>query len=113
MYNFGMSKSSETSITKSMLDASIKGAVEDIAGIIGEFSDRMDERFNKVESDVAELKSDVADLNRKYDHLVSTLDAFIKRLDDAETENTARDAHLARIDRWLHQLADQAGVKLN
>ena len=84
-----------------MLDS----AVSDIANIIGDFSNRVDERFNKVESDIAQL-------NQKYDHLINTLDAFLKRLDNMEADNTARDAHLERLDRWLHQLADKAQVEL-
>lgn len=99
-------------VTKAILDSSLKAAVEDIAEIIGDFSKHVDERFNKVEDDIADLKSDVARLDEKYDHLINTLDAFLKRLDDMETENTARDAHLARIDRWLHQVADKVGVEL-
>jgi|SRR3989344_7561270 len=96
-----MPASKDPVVTQSML----KEAVEDISTIIGDFSNRVDERFNVLEAEVREL-------NVKYDHLITTLDAFLKRLDDMETENTARDAHLARLDRWLHQLADDAGIQL-
>lgn len=120
-------------VTQSML----KEAVEDITSVIGAFAARVDERFNAVDErfeqvdarfkqidarfDTLEARMDerfnvieqqIRELNEKYDHLVSTLDTFLKRLDDMEIQNVARDAHLARLDRWLHQLADHAGVKL-
>lgn len=95
-----------STITKSMLDSALKDAVTDIASIIGDFSGRVDERFNKVEADMA-------DLNSKYDHLLNTLDAFLKRLDDIESDNTARDAHLERLERWLHQVASKLEIELH
>ena len=92
----------EPTVTKPMLD----DAVTDIAYIISDFSNRVDERFNKIEEDIAQL-------NKKYDHLINTLDAFLKRLDDLEADNTARDAQLARIDRWVHQVADKLQIELS
>jgi len=96
-----MADTNDPVVTKSMLDT----AVEDIAGIIRDFSTRVDERFNKVEADIA-------DLNAKYDHLITTLDGFIKRLDDQEQENAARDAHLERLDRWVRQVAERLQMEL-
>jgi isoleucyl-tRNA synthetase len=92
----------EPTVTKPMLD----DAVTDIANIISDFSNRVDERFNKIEEDIAQL-------NKKYEHLINTLDAFLKRLDDIEADNTARDAQLARIDRWVHQVADKLQIELS
>ena len=92
----------EPTVTKSMLD----DAVTDIANIIGDFSSRVDERFNKIEEETAQL-------NKKFNHLINTLDTFLKRLDDLEADNTARDAQLARIDRWVHQVADKLQIELS
>ena len=61
---------------------------------------------------MAEVKTNIADLNTKYDHLVTTLDRFLKRLDDQEKENAARDAHLERLDRWVHQVAERLQMEL-
>ncbi len=64
-----------------------------------------DVRFDKLEKDIAEI-------NEKYEHLISTLDTFLKRLDDIEANNAARDAQLARLERWIEQVAAKTGVKL-
>ena len=48
----------------------------------------------------------------KLDHLTSTLDAFLKRLDDIEKDNLARDHEIERIKRWVEQIAQKTGIKL-
>ena len=37
---------------------------------------------------------------------------FVKKFDDVETDNTARDALFARLYRWIQQIVDKTGVKL-
>ena len=54
-------------------------------------------KYDKVESDIVGVQTEIKSLNEKYNHLIETLDAFLKRLDDMETDNTARDAHLERL----------------
>lgn len=89
----------------SSIDKKIDKAVDDLAGIIDSFAQQVDNRFNKVEKEIIEL-------NKKYDHLIDTLDTFLKRLDDIEADNSARDAQLARLERWIEQVATKTGVKL-
>jgi septal ring factor EnvC (AmiA/AmiB activator) len=91
--------------TKNEVQEIVNKAVDDLSEIIQSFAHNVDVRFNKVEADIAEL-------NAKYDHLITTLDTFLKRLDDIETDNHARDAQLARLERWIEQIATKTGVKL-
>jgi hypothetical protein len=95
-----MADANDPVITKSMLDEALRessrSVVDEIAGIIGDFSTRVDERFNKVEAGLHRVETrldaveaSVADLNTKYDHLVTTLDRFLKRLDDKDQEDAA------------------------
>ena len=65
-----------------------------------------------VDKRIDEVREDIEDLNKKYDHLISTLVAFLKRLDDIEANDAARDVQLAWHERWLEQIAAKAGVKL-
>jgi septal ring factor EnvC (AmiA/AmiB activator) len=88
-----------------IVNTAVTKAVDDLSQIIQSFAQSVDERFNKVEADIAEL-------NVKYDHLITTLDTFLKRLDDMEVNNLARDAQLARLERWIEQVAAKTGVKL-
>jgi septation ring formation regulator EzrA len=68
--------------------------------------------FNHFDKRFDEIDKNISKIDEKYDHLVVTLDSFLKRLDDIETDNTARDAQLARLERWIEQVANKTGVKL-
>ncbi len=89
-------------VTKDDLDEALSKGFD---GIYEKLTKHFDERFDVIETNIAEL-------NKKYDHLISTLDTFLKRLDDVETDNQARDVQLARLERWIEQIAAKTGVKL-
>lgn len=46
------------------------------------------------------------------DSLTATIDAFVKRLDDTETEQTARDAQFERLLDWAREVSKKTGVPL-
>lgn len=58
------------------------------------------------------LSDDIAKIDKKYEHLITTLDVFLKRLDDIEADNAARDVQLSRLEGWIKQVAAKTGVKL-
>lgn len=58
------------------------------------------------------IEKRIGALDDKLDHLTSTLDAFLKRLDDIEADNLARDHEIERIKRWVQAIAQKTGVKL-
>ncbi|HEY1645363.1 MAG TPA: hypothetical protein VGF75_03170 [Candidatus Saccharimonadales bacterium] len=59
-----------------------------------------------------EIRQEVEKIDEKYDHLITTLDAFLGRLDNIEANDAARDVQLARHERWLEKIASKTGVKL-
>lgn len=65
-----------------------------------------------IDQQVAELRNDIAKIDAKCEHLIGTLDTFLKRLDNIETDNAARDVQLARLEGWVKQVASKTGVKL-
>ncbi len=65
----------------------------------------LDKRFDDVNQRIDAL-------DEKYVHLMVTLDAFLKRLDDIEKDNYARDHEIERLKRWIEQIAKQTGVQL-
>lgn len=91
--------------TKEDVQEIVNKSVDDISQIVQSFAQNIDERFNKIEGEIAKISS-------SYDRLLATLDSFLKRLDDHEADNTARDAQVARLERWIEQIADKTGVKL-
>jgi archaellum component FlaC len=70
------------------------------------------ELFKYLDKRFAETNERIDGIDRKYDKLMTTLDAFLKRLDDSEINNVARDAQVSRLQRWVEQIAKQANIKL-
>lgn len=91
--------------TKDDVQEIVNKAVDDLTQIIGNFAQQVDDRFNKVESDIRDLKVSL-------DRLTNTVDGFVKRLDEQEIENTARDAQFARLLDWAEKVADKTGIPL-
>ena len=88
-----------------IVDRVVSKAVDDLTDVIAQFASRVDERFSHLEARVDKLEE-------HFDRLNNTLDAFLKRLDDIETDNHARDAQIARMERWIEKIAKQTGVQL-
>lgn len=65
----------------------------------------LDDKFKNVDEQFVVLEKNIS-------KLTSTIGGFVKRLDDIEIENTARDAQLARLERWIEQIASKSGIKL-
>lgn len=65
-----------------------------------------------IDQQITGLRNDIAKIDANYEHLIGTLDTFLKRLDNIETDNAARDVQLARLERWIEQIAVKTGVKL-
>ena len=91
--------------TKRDVQEIVNKAVDDLSDVIAQFSARVDERFNHLEARVDKLE-------QHFERLQNTLDHFLKRLDDIEADNAARDMQLARLERWIETIAKQTGVKL-
>ena len=70
-------------VTKSMLDATLKKAL-----------DMVDLRFAAVEFNVKRLEEKVdrgfMEMNQKFDHIINVLDTFMGRLNDKEVNDVAR-----------------------
>jgi hypothetical protein len=64
-------------VQSKQFSAEMKAQTDEILGLMQTFMNQVDERFNGVEA-----RQDEQD--RKFDRLMNTLDAFLKRLDDHE-----------------------------
>lgn len=64
-------------------------------------------RFDSIEKKLDEKAS-----QSSLDHLADTIDAFVKRLDNAEVEQAARDAQWNRLLEWAREVAKKTGVPM-
>ena len=67
----------------------------------------MTERFDEIDK-----KLDTKASQDSLDKLISTLDGFVKRLDDSETEQSARDAQFDRLLEWAREVSKKTGIPL-
>lgn len=59
------------------------------------------------------LEKRMDEFDAKLNHLMDTLDAFLKRLDNIEKDNLARDREIERLKHWVEQIAQKTGVQLD
>lgn len=97
----------DTSVKKAFddLDNKIDKRFDDLTDILQSFMHQVDDRFNKVEKDIADIKSSI-------DRLTNTINGFLKRLDDVETEMAARDAQFERLLEWAREVSAKTGIPL-
>ena len=99
---------------------------DEIMSALSQFANNVDTRFDKLESDVsglksdvadlksdvAELKSDVADLKADVSRIYGILDGHMSRIETLIQETKVQAHQQERLERWIFQLADKAGVQL-
>ena len=65
-----------------------------------------------LKGDVAVLKNDVSVLKEDFHKILDALDKVAKQYADYLEERKMRDAEMARLKRWVEQIAQKVGVKL-
>lgn len=91
--------------TKEDMREIVREAVDDMSAIIANFATQVDERFNKIEQEQREIRASI-------DRLTNTIDGFVKRLDEVETEQLARDRQFERLVAWAHKVSEKTGIPL-
>ncbi len=78
-----------------------------------------DDQFTKLFSYVEQRFGDIEKkLDQKasqdsMERLIGTLDTFLKRLDDNEIEQSARDLQFERLLEWAREVSKKTGIPLN
>lgn len=67
--------------------------VEEIVTTLQDFIHHIDERFNKVETEIVDLKD-------SHNRLLNAVDAFVARLDKNELENATGDYQFRKLLSW-------------
>lgn len=79
---------------------------DEVLTVMSQFAESVDKRFDDHDEEFRKL-------NKKYDHLLNTIDGFLGRIDKYETELAVRDHKIERLERWIEQIAKTTGVKLS
>jgi len=77
-----------------------------------------DDQFTQLFNYIEEFRSEVnTKLDQKasqdnMERLINTLDGFLKRLDDSEIEQSARDLQFERLLEWARDVSKKTGIPL-
>jgi len=77
-----------------------------------------DDQFTKLFKYIEAFRTEInAKLDQKasqdsMERLLNTLDGFLKRLDDIETEQSARDLQFERLLEWAREVSKKTGIPL-
>ena len=66
----------------------------------------LDERFSKVETRLDKI-------DERINQLVTAIDRLAKVVEDLKQEYMAISAKIDQHEKWIHQLAEKLGLKLN
>ena len=91
--------------TKDEVREIVREAVDDLSEIIANFASQVDERFNRIEERLEKIE-------KSHDRLLNTIDGFVKRLDEVETEQLARDRQFDRLVACAHKVSEKTGIPL-
>lgn len=91
--------------TKDEVREIVREAVDDLSKIIANFASQVDERFNRIEERLEKIE-------KSHDRLLNTIDGFVKRLDEVETEQLARDRQFDRLVALAHKVSEKTGIPL-
>lgn len=69
------------------------------------FAFSVNARFDKIEYEIIDLKA-------SHDRLQNTIDHFLGRLDQYETEQIARDSQFNRLLEWARKVSKKTGIPL-
>jgi septal ring factor EnvC (AmiA/AmiB activator) len=114
--------------------------IDEVIGIVKDFMQAADVRFNKLEdgqellvkgqlklegnqlqldahqfsleSKFDTLKEEVIDLKRSHDRLARTIDKFVARIDGYETEMIVRDSQFEKLLAWARKVSEKTGIPL-
>ena len=78
-YNNFMSEYATKQDVQEIVDTAVGKAVDDLTDVMKTFMIQVDERFNKVERDIADLRNTL-------DRLLNSMDGFLARIDKYETD---------------------------
>jgi len=63
-------------------------------------------------AEVAEVHKKINAPDQRYDHLITTIDGFISRIDRYEVELAARDSQFERLLAWARKVSQKRGIPL-
>jgi septal ring factor EnvC (AmiA/AmiB activator) len=88
-----------------MNEAATRKDIDEVIGIVRDFMQQVDSRFNTIEKEITKL-------NESHNRLLNTIDGFIGRIDKYEIELAARDRQFEKLLAWARKVSEKTGIPL-
>lgn len=98
-------------ISKHELDNALTAQTDQIVGVLNDFMDQVAARFVEADKRSQRVEENMA-TKGSIDHLINTMDDFIRRISDNELEQVARDAQWDRLIEWAREVSKKTGMPL-
>ncbi len=95
-----------------MSEVATRKDIDDIIGILHDFMQHVDERFNAVDERFKGIEQEIIDLKASHNRLLDTIDGFIARIDKYEIEQAARDSQFEKLLVWARKVSKKTGIPL-
>jgi len=104
-----------------MSDVATRKDIDEVIGIVKDFTNQVDEKFKQVDDrfDYAEerarnfekkVDARFGKLETDYDHLLRTIDGFVSRIDRYEVKLAARDSQFERLLAWARKVSEKTNI---
>lgn len=98
-------KNMDSNVTKRDLTIALNKVVDDVGEQIADLG-------NYVHDEIASMRSELQSVRGDYTRVMNSLDSFLKQMADKDVEDAARDAQLARHDKWIRSVAKKTDTEL-
>lgn len=95
-----------------MSEAVSRKDIDEVIGLLSQFMQRVGDEFAKVNSRLGMRDQKLNIQDQKYDHLITTLDGFVARIDRYETELAMRDSQFEKLLAWPRKVSEKTGIPL-
>lgn len=79
--------------------------IDEVLGVLREFMGQVADQFGDVSTRFDEQ-------DKKYDHLINTINGFVGRIDKYESELAARDNQFEKLLAWARKVSEKTGIPL-
>jgi septal ring factor EnvC (AmiA/AmiB activator) len=102
-----------------MSDVATKKDIEEVLSTLQDFAQHIDERFNLVDQQFDNanerfdtIEKEIIELKESHNRLLNTIDGFVARLDNNETEQAASDYQFQKLLDWARMVSKKTGIPI-
>jgi len=72
----------------------------------------VDTQLSEIREEIVDIKEEIVELKESHNRLLNTVDGFVARIDQYETEQLARDRQFEKLLEWARKVSEKTGIPL-